>query len=115
MSSPSMPDGRIGGDVGTGDSKNVLRLVGTFGSCFPRKSREVPHSGSRSIVRMCCPRRAANSDNIMVVVDLPTPPLPNQMARRIGPVLGRLLRGTSRQYHRHSGRAKAVQLFVIGR
>src|SRR6185503_6253809 len=116
MSRPWIPEDKIGGATGTGDSRNVLMLFWMFGSSLPRKSRDVPHSGSRSIVRTRRPRRAANSDSIIVVVDLPTPPLPNQMARRIGPAAGDFLRGIARRhYHRHGHRAKAVSSFVNGR
>src|SRR5436309_613498 len=105
-----------GGAMGAGDSRRVLRFFPTLASCLPRKSRDVPHSGSRSMARMRCPRLAAKSDSIIVVVDLPTPPLPNQMASRMGPAAGRVRRGIARRhYHRHSARAKGVKALVNGR
>src|SRR2546422_10475683 len=53
--------------------------------------------------------------SIIVVVDLPTPPLPNQMARRMGPGT-ELRRGIARRhYHRRSARAKGVKAGVTGR
>lgn len=51
----------------------------------------------------------------MVVVDFPTPPLPNQIARRMGPA-ERVRRDIARRhYHRCSRRAKVVQPFIHGR